>query len=235
MKKLKVLILSVFFLPITVSGTVIWQTNSNGNLLGAQNVQINGSFYSVSFQDGTCVGIFNGCDDASDFLFNTTLQAQAAAQALLDQVLLDVVAGNFDSMPGLTNGCNTVSICNIYTPYTSNPSLSLLTAYGALNANPFLSTDSIQQSSFNINADLNNSSNTVFAVWTVQAGVIPEPPLSTLLVVGLVAMCCSRRCKFQQRENLDGSCNKASHYDIPPKSPETTKLLQSQNYNHSLA
>ena len=60
-----------------------------GQLTGAQNVDVGGTPFDVTFVDGTCVALFNGCDQNTDFAFNTPAAAQAAGQALLDQVLLD--------------------------------------------------------------------------------------------------------------------------------------------------
>ena len=48
-----------------------------------------GNLYDVQFLDGSCISLFNGCDDVSDFTFQTQAAAILASQALLDQVLLD--------------------------------------------------------------------------------------------------------------------------------------------------
>ena len=40
----------------------------------------------VLFTDGSCVTLFDGCDAPADFAFTLQLDAEAAAQALLDQV-----------------------------------------------------------------------------------------------------------------------------------------------------
>ena len=74
--------------------------------MGASGVDVGGTFYDVQFLDGTCIDLFNGCDDTSDFTFQTVASATLAGQALLDQVLVNSVAfGQFDDIPSLTNGC----------------------------------------------------------------------------------------------------------------------------------
>jgi hypothetical protein len=79
---------------------------SGGILTGAKGVDVGGTLYDVEFMDGTCVALFNGCDNpATDFTFTTQADALAASQALLDQVFLDGGQGNFDSTPSLTVGC----------------------------------------------------------------------------------------------------------------------------------
>ena len=88
-----------------------------GQLMGASGVLVDGGLYDVQFLDGTCIDLYNGCDYVSDFTFQTEASANLASQALLDQVFLDGPSGNFDSVPGLTNGCNDTTNCVAYTPY----------------------------------------------------------------------------------------------------------------------
>lgn len=42
----------------------------NGALFGATGVDVNGVLYDVSFLDGTCPELYNGCDQDSDFPFS---------------------------------------------------------------------------------------------------------------------------------------------------------------------
>lgn len=60
-----------------------------GKLAGARNVMVGGVAYDVSFQDGTCTGLFSGCDAPGDFTFPSNATANAAITALNDTVLLD--------------------------------------------------------------------------------------------------------------------------------------------------
>jgi hypothetical protein len=82
-----------------------------GQLMGASGVLVDGNLYGVQFLDGTCIDLFNGCDDVSDFTFQTEASATLASQALLDQVFLDGVDGAVDSLPSLTNGCEDATTC----------------------------------------------------------------------------------------------------------------------------
>ncbi|GAB4394537.1 MAG: hypothetical protein Tsb0032_20610 [Kiloniellaceae bacterium] len=101
---------------------------SDGRLLGAKNVDIGGTLYDVTFQNGTCSELNSGCDEASDFMFQTYNDGMAAGAALRDQVLLDSPLGLFDSISGLTGGCTTLAnTCNILFGITLN---------GALATNP---------------------------------------------------------------------------------------------------
>lgn len=97
-------------------------------LLGAQNVDVGGVLYDVSFVDGTCAATFGGCDQAN-FTFQSEADALLAATALRDQVLLDVPQGNFDTVLELTFGCTPAASCSFFIPYavdTSGPTAQLL-------------------------------------------------------------------------------------------------------------
>lgn len=90
---------------------------ADGILTGAKNVSVYGNLYDVTFRDGTCTEIFNGCATVNDFAFKTQQDAGAAAQALLDQVFLDGNLGNFDTQPGKISGCRNPSECYAFIPY----------------------------------------------------------------------------------------------------------------------
>jgi len=99
---------------------------SNGILQGATGVTVGGALYDVELLDGSCPALFSGCDDASDFQFQTSGAATLAAQALLDQVFLDGPQGMFDSLPFMNSGCAGYvgppeSVCVIYVPFQLAP------------------------------------------------------------------------------------------------------------------
>ena len=72
-----------------------------GQLMGASGVDVGGTLYNVEFLDGTCIDLYSGCDENTDFTIDSEASALLASQALLDQVFLDVSEGSFDSLPGL--------------------------------------------------------------------------------------------------------------------------------------
>src|SRR5687767_14679766 len=90
---------------------------SGGELTGALGVNVGGTLYDVQFVEGTCVGLFSGCDEASDFTFTSAESAVQASQELLNQVFLDVAQGNFDTQPELTLGCEEPAACVAFTPF----------------------------------------------------------------------------------------------------------------------
>lgn len=90
-----------------------------GNWTGTADVRAGGTYYDAAFADGTCIGWFDGCDDLSVFVFTDSSSGFLAAQAILDQVLLQNTGGLFHSEPQLRNGCaysSFSSICDVDMP-----------------------------------------------------------------------------------------------------------------------
>ncbi len=159
----------------------------NGLLTGATGVTVDGMDYDVAFQNGTCVALFNGCNDPSDFIFNTAAKATNASRALLESVLLDSALGAFDSNPLLTRGCNSSISCNIYLPWSKSimhdgsVNISQVRNEGAANA------DGAWTAGVNVASMAN-----LYAVWSnarpMSSTPIPEPgTLALLAVAGLAA------------------------------------------------
>lgn len=105
-----------FAAAVQVRATPTLLVNGGGVLIGANNVSVQGMLYNVRFKDGSCDALFNGCD-ASTFTFKTGNDAAAAARALLEQVFVDGPAGNFDSIPSKTFGCQSDVECDTHIPY----------------------------------------------------------------------------------------------------------------------
>ena len=107
----------------SAQAAVILNVDGDGQLTGAQNVDVDGTLYDVEFTDkGSCITLFQGCDSSSDFVFaEDPSTALLAGQALLDQVLLDGVDGPFDTTTFLTFACDfffnpsilNVSLCSL--------------------------------------------------------------------------------------------------------------------------
>ncbi|MDB5958712.1 MAG: hypothetical protein JWP59_6 [Massilia sp.] len=93
----------------------ILNVDSNGVLTGASGVTINGARYDVTFADGSCNTLFNGCSQSA-FAFSQSTDALAAAQALMEQVLVDGPDGNFDSDPSKVFGCSQF-LCQSFIPF----------------------------------------------------------------------------------------------------------------------
>jgi hypothetical protein len=182
-----------------------------GELVGASNVGVSGTLYDVAFVDGTCVAIFGGCDDTSDFAFNTQALAEAASEALITDVLLDGPLGNFDSDASLVAGVSAgfTFPTLIVTPFGLN-------AGGSVEAFLARNLDSVDNSVFgdrtlleanpqNPNQDFTIEQTRVWAVWSAVGVVDPVDPDSmapvrlpaggVLLLTGLAAAAGLKRKK----------------------------------------
>ncbi|WP_282608506.1 hypothetical protein [Pelagibius sp. Alg239-R121] len=148
----------------------------SGQLTGAQNLKIGGKLFDVQFVEGSCISIFDGCDEASDFVFSNEAEAFGAGQALLNLVFLDSLDGMFDSSPALTFGCTSSQNCAVAIPFAVSPMPDAVGVVLARNEEG-VDTDSLTSQLTVKDFDSAMSSSGVYGHFTPHASV---PEMGTL-------------------------------------------------------
>jgi hypothetical protein len=195
LRKFNLLLLAfALFAPIAYADSITLNVDDNGILTGARNVMVGGTPYDVGFVDGTCESVFGVCD-VSHFMATDVASATLFSQALLDQVLIDGIAGAFDSLPSTIFGCGPATrqntICIVMTPFgiILGGSLGTETRFSeAVNWYPSgIDPDEIVTSSGLLAYDTstpatdNDLGRAVWAKWSA----VPEPSTLALLPLGL--------------------------------------------------
>ncbi|MGR3375007.1 MAG: VPLPA-CTERM sorting domain-containing protein [Pseudooceanicola nanhaiensis] len=173
------------------SAATVLTLDASGKLTGAQNVDVNGTLYNVSFSgEGTCATNFSGCDELSDFAFTDQASAAAAGQALLN----DVFVLGFDSAPEDTLGCDDWLECLAYIPFAL-PESSGTDAVIALNSTQEWD-DRVGLAYMGNSTDFSIYGNVVWANFT-PAAEIPLPAGAPLLIAALGGLAVLRRRRMR--------------------------------------
>lgn len=184
MLRLIMLIFAMVFFSGTANAVSI--LTSNGQLVGARGVQVGSLSFDFDIVDGSCVSVFNGCDEQSDFFFTDQFLAADVMLAVRDTVFIDGAQGAFDSDPSLTLGCQSrFGFCAIFAPVALGiPGPDFVPAVGVRN-DEGLRRDDVTSGTAARFADTDEITWAVFRASGVTS--IPVPP-TILLFFSLIAM-----------------------------------------------
>lgn len=175
-----------------------------GILTGAERVDVNGTLYDVSFQDGSCISLFSGCD-ASKFAFSSSSQTLLASQALIDQVFLNGPLGAFDATPTLTRGCGYSDLCEVWTPFATSPNNVSIGA--SVNQRLTLTDYAYTFGGSGVWQGWNTANETIFvyAVWTRSPAVVDAPSTLACTALGVLGLILLRRQR-QAAKSVNHEC-----------------------------
>lgn len=191
---------SLLFYSNQTSAAVIQLKFINGELIGADNLVVNNRLYNVRFIDGSCVSLFEGCDEASDFIFKTRVEAAEAARVLIEKVFIDSPNLLLDTRPQLTRGCESDGIvpqCIVSTVIFENSAITTLTINGSNNSSDwaqgyFAGAETI--------FDTTKENNLVYAKW--QAVSVSAPTSLTLFLLVIFMILVSSSTKYLKPKTL---------------------------------
>jgi len=170
----------------------------SGLLIGADDVSVGGNSYQIRLVDGTCASLYNGCDELSDLPFSTKEDADAASQALIDQIFVDE-NGDIDLVPSLTFGCELEGVnCRMFTPWglfgPNGVNISLANNTPGLDAvlGTTVTTDTLSK----------ELENRVFVAWRLTPATVAEPATSAALGAMLIGLMMAARPRRRSRLTL---------------------------------
>ncbi len=196
MKKTIVLLTLLVGLGLSTSSAAatVLQIDGTGQLTGVTGIFVeSGSFretYDVSFQDGSCIELFTGCNSNAEDLFPINTRLGAANAALL------IAIGDISDSPESIRGCESLVECfvsgvsNINTAGPSGGNVSAGTLL--IQAGPGDDFPISESSIGNRAQDLTLVANRTYAIWTPTT-VVPIPAAVWLFGSGLVALGWIRR------------------------------------------
>lgn len=163
------------------------ELDTDGVLIGATGVQVNGAIYDVSFHDG----LLWDQDKTKSSIFRANISdigdlndAISASKALISQVWS--VELNYNTLEKATNGCWGDNLCQVITPYAYDESINKL-SYAYAN-NYSASIEDTTGNSFILGSgsfDTRNYGSYTIALWRLSSiSPIPEPSPQSLAIIG---------------------------------------------------
>lgn len=135
-------------------------SSSSGEVLGAVGVETNGALYNFTLVDGSCSGLFSGCDESA-FAFTGEGAANAASRAIAETL--------GTSLPEDITGCSFGDLtCSIFTPWDSpnvfgRVTVSQARAFANGDAARFVGNSSVDQT---LSTGGSSGHGSVYARWS---------------------------------------------------------------------
>ncbi|MCI2286210.1 PEP-CTERM sorting domain-containing protein [Colwellia sp. MSW7] len=211
-----VILISSIFSASCFAGLIV-NIDGTGQLTDIQGLDVNGTLFDVSFNDGSCNSLFNNCTDFGPITDNPAL-AEDIAQALLAQLFISgssdngVDLGSFDTLQSNIRGCSSISTCLFLLPtklgfpdgFGREITLAGISLFNAQaeGSDQFIQYQAILSSNTTTQAtasfDTSTRSNLAYVMVSHSNINIPVPEPSTLAIfaLGMIGLA-SRRFKKQ--------------------------------------
>lgn len=166
--------------------------DGDGFLTGATGVLLNGRSYTVTLARDNCETAYGTCD-VSAFDFTTLADAQAAAQAVIDQVdnpfeaLYRHPVGGTGVQGGnmrLIFGCGSPVSCSTGIAYATEPGGILRVNMGVATNYTGTANDSVGATTLRAGGAMGPPGKHNYARFTLESSAAPEPGTWALLVSG---------------------------------------------------
>lgn len=173
---------------------------NTGELIGASNIDVNGTFYDVLFREGSIEEIFS---PLHSFDASSKEEADLFSLALLNQLFSQNPPSGYDYNPDQIFGCSYLNECSILAPYAVDNTNTYTNSSGVVNQNGdsadfislFLGLYDFSDSSLLYSARVDWK---VYADWTLSTPV-PEPSSLLLFVCAILGL--SSRRLFRHKDN----------------------------------
>lgn len=196
MKKLILALAAMVGFSFAPASAATLLTDSSGQLIGVRGIEYRGTLYDVEFGDGRCTDLFSGCDEVSDFVFQSSRDAGGMANLLKNWVILDSDAGMFRSNPALTSGCTFSIQCEMLIPFG-------FTSTGEVRYASFLNgrIDGVLYESLPRTEDTVIWGTQTFARFALSSasGAVPEPSTWAMMLIGFGAVGGAMRYRRRQK------------------------------------
>ncbi len=161
---------------------------SDTNILGADNIEVNGTFYQVEFIDGTCDVVFGNCDSKTQItLFDVAFYNVAFTQF---KTMFDTDVNPLrDILP--LSGTTSKPYNYAWTPifHVSGTTYNAISIGIDLNGTSVRSPSNVGWS----NSDTTVYTSEVFARWSVmEAAQVPEPSTIAMFALSILGLASSR-------------------------------------------
>lgn len=168
-------------------------TDGSGQLLGVNDIEVNGTLYNVDFLEGSCYTFFAPCLSNDNLDFDINL-AQDASWALKEQVFDVPEWSLYTSNPSMTFGCEDLYGCTIFTAYSVNSDPMGNAQF--FNGDGLFFFDYVNTCGLCYRSDDTTSDpTTVFAIWEEASGAttVPVPAAAWLFGSALIGLRMLRR------------------------------------------